>query len=142
MSPKRVLALPDASLRSVGLSTRKVEYVRLASEFAAAGNLEFSRLQKLEDEEVLRCLTQLRGIGPWTANMLLMFGLGRLDILPTGDLALRKGFAVHLRLEQLPTPEQMRSAAEAWRPFRSIACIYMWRIAQEFTRTSPGRQKP
>ncbi|MDQ2669144.1 MAG: DNA-3-methyladenine glycosylase 2 family protein, partial [Gemmatimonadota bacterium] len=89
-----------------------------------------ARLRKMDDAEILARLVQVRGVGVWTVEMLLIFRLGRPDVLPVTDLGVRKGFAVTYRLEELPDPEEMIERAERWRPWRSIGSWYMWRAAE------------
>src|SRR5581483_906551 len=94
---------------------------------AAAGVLDFSRLPDLSDEEVIQHLTQVKGIGPWTAHMFLMFSLRRPNVLPTGDYGVQMALKKHYRKRKLPKPREMEKIARAWEPYRSVACWYMWR---------------
>jgi DNA-3-methyladenine glycosylase II len=122
-----LLAVPEASLRAAGLSRAKVAYTRDLATRVRDGALRLDGLDALEDEAVIAALTTVKGIGRWTAEMFLMFRLHRPDVLPVGDLGIVKGIARAYGLRKPPTPERMRAIAEPWRPFRSIACWYLWR---------------
>jgi DNA-3-methyladenine glycosylase II len=111
----------------VGLSKQKSSYLKDLAAKAAAGTLDFSRLQELPDEEVIEHLTQVKGIGVWTAHMFLMFSLRRPDVLPTGDYGVQVAMKKHYRKRKLPKPKDMEKIARAWAPYRSIACWYLWR---------------
>lgn len=126
-SPRELLDTPESDLRAAGLSRQKVGYLRDLAERVAAGSLSMSRLPDLDDEEVIDVLTEVKGVGRWTAEMFLMFRLGRADVLPVGDLGLRDAVRRVYGLDERPGPEEMRRIAEPWRPYRSIACWYLWR---------------
>lgn len=126
--PAAILSLPDEQLRGAGLSANKLLALRdLAAKTGDGTVPTVARLRKMPDEEILERLTSVRGIGEWTVHMLLMFRLGRGDVLPTGDYGVRKGFMLVYGLDDLPKPTEMHRHAEAWRPFRSVASWYMWR---------------
>jgi DNA-3-methyladenine glycosylase II len=153
LTPSRILKLNDEQMRSAGLSKQKSAYMRDLAEKTAAGVIEFSRLSKLPDAEVIAHLTQVKGIGVWTAHMFLMFALKRENILPTGDYGVRMAMFKHYldvqkakagkksgagkegaaskkirkRKIKLPTPAQMEKIAKCWEPYRSVACWYLWR---------------
>lgn len=128
ITPTALLGSEPSELRGVGLSARKVEYVRGVAEAFASGDLAPSALEALSDEEVLAQLTELRGIGTWTGKIFLMFGLGRKDVFPVEDLGIRKGMrALFGELSR----EEMVSRAERWRPHRSRASLYVWRAKRE-----------
>ena len=122
-----ILKLSDEQLRSVGLSKQKSAYLRDLAAKTASGLLDFSRLAELSDEEVIKHLTQVKGIGVWTAHMFLMFSLRRPNILPTGDYGVQMALKKHYRKRNLPKPKDMERIARAWEPYRSVACWYMWR---------------
>lgn len=125
--PENVLKLTEEQLRAVGLSKQKLSYLRDLADKTHTGALDFSRLSDLPDTEVIKCLTQVKGIGVWTAHMFLMFALRRPDVLPTGDLGIQMAIRKHYRRRKLPKPAQMEKIAKCWAPYRSVACWYLWR---------------
>jgi DNA-3-methyladenine glycosylase II len=144
--PEGILKLTDEQLRSVGLSKQKSAYLKDLAEKTASGLLNFAQLSGQTDEEVIEHLTQVKGIGVWTAQMFLMFTLKRENVLPTGDFGVRMAMFKHYldvrraktakkstpaakrkRKIKLPTPEQMEKIAKCWEPYRSIACWYLWK---------------
>ncbi len=127
ITPERILKLSDEQLRSVGLSKQKSSYLKDLAAKAAAGSLDFSRLPTLSDEEVIKHLTQVKGIGVWTAHMFLIFSLRRPNVLPTGDYGVQMALKKHYRKRKLPKPKEMEKIARVWEPYRSVACWYMWR---------------
>jgi DNA-3-methyladenine glycosylase II len=114
-------------LRSVGLSKQKSAYLKDLSAKTAAGLLDFARLPELSDEEVIQHLTQVKGVGVWTAQMFLMFSLRRPNVLPTGDYGVQMAIKKHYKKRKLPKPDIMEKIAKPWVPYRSIACWYLWR---------------
>ena len=127
LTPEGILQLSDEQLRSVGLSKQKSSYLKDLSVKAASGLLDFSTLPKLSDDEVIEHLTQVKGIGVWTAHMFLIFSLRRPNVMPTGDYGVQMAIKKHYRKRKLPTPKHMEKIARAWEPYRSIACWYLWR---------------
>jgi len=127
VTPEGIAKLTDEQLRSVGLSKQKSSYLRDMAERAIRGELDFARLPEMTDEQVIEHLTQVKGVGVWTAHMFLMFTLKRQDILPTGDFGIRMAIKKHYHKRKLPTPVQMEKIARPWEPYRSIACWYLWR---------------
>jgi len=127
ITPEGILKLTDAQLRSVGLSKQKSAYLKDLAAKTASGLLDFSRLPALSDEEVIKHLTQVKGVGVWTAHMFLMFSLRRPNVLPTGDYGVQMAVKKHYRKRKLPKPKDMEKIARAWEPYRSVACWYMWR---------------
>jgi DNA-3-methyladenine glycosylase II len=127
VTPEGILKLTDVQMRAVGLSKQKTAYLRDLAEKTKAGLLEFERLGELPDEEVIRHLTQVKGVGVWTAHMFLMFTLRRPDVLPTGDYGIQMAIKKHYRKRKLPKPKDMEKIAKPWSPYRSIACWYLWR---------------
>ncbi len=123
----RVLAAGADELRGAGLSRQKQSYMLDLAQKTNSGELELARLDQMDDAPVIRKLTSVKGIGRWSAQMYLMFRLGRLDVLPVDDLGLRKGVQRLLELPELPSPKRIEEAAEAWAPYRSIATWYLWR---------------
>jgi len=153
LTPEGILNLSDGQMRSAGLSRQKSSYLKDLAAKTAAGLLEFARLPELPDQEVIEHLTQVKGIGVWTAQMFLMFTLKRENVLPTGDFGVRMAMYKHYldvkkariakkvspknsgkgaaarkvkRKIKLPTPEQMAKIAKRWEPYRSVACWYLW----------------
>ena len=127
LTPEGILKLTDEQMRGVGMSKQKSAYLKDLAAKTAAGLLDFSRLAELSDEEVIRHLTQVKGIGVWTAHMFLMFTLQRPDVLPTGDYGVQAAIKRHYRKRKLPRPEVMEKIARTWSPYRSVACWYLWR---------------
>ena len=127
LTPEGILRLSDEQLRSVGLSKQKSAYLKDLSAKTAAGLLDFTRLPELTDEDVIEHLTQVKGIGVWTAHMFLMFSLRRPNVLPTGDYGVQVAIKKHYKKRKLPKPKDMEKIAKAWEPYRSVACWYMWR---------------
>ena len=127
ITPEGILKLGDEQLRAVGLSKQKSAYLKDLAARTAAGLLDFSKLPDLSDDEVIQHLTQVKGIGVWTAHMFLIFSLRRPNVLPTGDYGVQMAVKKHYRKRKLPKPPEMEKIARAWEPYRSIACWYMWR---------------
>jgi 3-methyladenine DNA glycosylase/8-oxoguanine DNA glycosylase len=127
LTPEGILKLSDEQLRGVGLSKQKSAYLKDLAQKTAAGVLDFSKLPELPDDEVIEHLTQVKGIGVWTAHMFLIFSLRRLNVLPTGDYGVQMALKRHYRKRKLPKPKDMEKIARAWEPYRSVACWYMWR---------------
>jgi 3-methyladenine DNA glycosylase/8-oxoguanine DNA glycosylase len=126
-----VLSLPKAKLRDAGLSENKALALIDLAEHARAGTLPSrSEMQAMSDEEIVVALAGIRGIGRWSAQMLLMFYLGRPNVLPVADLGVQKGFALAYGRRGLPTPRTIERAARAWAPFASVASWYMWRVVE------------
>lgn len=122
-----VLRLTPARLRELGLSTAKTASVIDIAEKARARKLQFTKLERMSDEDVIQHLTQARGVGVWTAQMFLMFALRRPDVFPTGDLGVRNAMMRAYGLETPPTPLEMVERARPWQPYRSVASWYLWR---------------
>ena len=127
LTPQGILKLSDEQLRSVGLSKQKSAYLKDLAAKTASGSLDFTRLHELTDEEVIQHLTQVKGVGVWTAQMFLMFSLRRPNVLPTGDYGVQVAIRKHYKKRKLPKPKDMEKIAKAWEPYRSVACWYMWR---------------
>jgi DNA-3-methyladenine glycosylase II len=130
-TPRDILALPAERLREAGLSTAKTAAVRdLAAKTLDGTVPSLARIRRMEDEEIIEGLTAVRGIGRWTVEMLLIFRLGRPDVLPLTDLGVRKGFARTFRKRKLPDAAVLIRQAESWRPYRSVASWYLWRAVE------------
>lgn len=131
LRPEDVLGAADEDLRGAGLSAAKLAALRdLAAKTADGTVPRLARLRRMPDEEIIERLTQVRGIGRWTVEMLLIFSLGRGDVLPVGDFAVRKGFALAYGLKESPKPKELMEYGERWRPYRSVASWYMWRAVE------------
>ena len=125
-TPKQLLKVDPDKLRAAGLSRAKVAYLRDLAQHVEDGSLELELLPDLPDEEVAEQLTAIKGLGQWTADMFLMFHLGRPDILPVGDQGIRRAIQVEYRLRELPDAKRMRKIAKPWQPYRTLACLYLW----------------
>jgi DNA-3-methyladenine glycosylase II len=127
ITPEAILKLTPAKMRRAGLSKQKTAYIRDLARKTARGKVIFESLPSLADHEVIEHLTQVKGIGVWTAHMFLIFALQRPDVLPTGDLGVRTAIRKAYGLDELPHPTKMEEIAAAWRPFCSVASWYLWR---------------
>jgi DNA-3-methyladenine glycosylase II len=125
--PAELLATEPESLREAGLSWSKVGFLRDLAERVEDGNLDLDRLAGLPDEDVIAELTEIKGIGRWTAEMFLIFHLARPDVVSTGDLGIRRAVQRAYGLDELPGPHDLERIAEPWRPHRTLACLYLWR---------------
>ena len=136
-TPEAVLAVPLAKLRGAGLSASKAASIRDLAEKVSDGSVQLARISRLPDDEIVRELTLVRGIGPWTAEMFLIFQLGRLDVWPIGDFGVRKGYALLYGLAAAPAPKELEPLGAQFRPYRSVAAWYCWRAAETVT---PGEE--
>ena len=127
-APGELLALPDERLRGVGLSRQKLAYLRSLAEHCDQGALPLDVIDTMSDDEVIAALTAVKGIGRWTAQMFLMFRLGRPDVLPELDLGVQNGIRKAYRVRRKVTPKDVVRRGEKWRPWRSIGSWYMWRV--------------
>jgi DNA-3-methyladenine glycosylase II len=126
-TPAELLAADPEKVRAVGLSRPKVKYLRSLAEHVESGELELDRLTELPDEEVSEQLTAVKGLGQWTADMFLIFHLRRPDVLPVGDLGIRRAVERAYGLREIPDAAQVLEIGEPWRPHRSLASLYLWR---------------
>jgi 3-methyladenine DNA glycosylase/8-oxoguanine DNA glycosylase len=126
--PQALLAIPESALRGAGLSGAKAASVRDLASRVHTGQLRLAELETASDDAIIEALTEVRGIGRWTAEMFLMFRLVRPDVLPTGDLGIRKGFQKLFRMRAMPSEERMLKLSRPWRPFRTVASWYLWRL--------------
>jgi 3-methyladenine DNA glycosylase/8-oxoguanine DNA glycosylase len=131
--PEELLATPEADLKAAGLSRQKLGYLRSLAEHCMNGGLTLRSLGRAPDDVVIERVTAIKGVGRWTADMLLMFCLGRPDVLPVGDLGVRRGVQVAYNLEDLPDPATMERIAKPWRPYRSAGAWYLWRVQDTVT---------
>lgn len=125
-SQKHIEQLSDPQLASCGLSKQKIAYIRILCEAVEKKQIRLQQLRNTSDTEIASTLGQLKGIGPWTIDMYLIFSLGRLDVLPLGDLALRKSIRLHYNLDEKSDVSELEQIAEKWRPYRTIASWYLW----------------
>jgi DNA-3-methyladenine glycosylase II len=126
LTPSRVALVADDALRGVGLSRQKIAYLRDLCERVSSGEVALDALDTMPDDEVIATLTSIKGIGRWTAEMFLMFRLHRPDVLPVGDLGIVKAVQRAYGMRKVPSPERLTKLGEQWRPYRSIACWYLW----------------
>ena len=129
-SPQQILELTDEQFRSAGLSRQKMSYMRDLALHVADGRLEFAELPALPDEEVIKRITAVRGLGEWSAHMFLMFHLGRPNVLPVLDLGVRNGMRITYNLPTVPTPKEALVIGGPWAPYRSVGSWYMWRATE------------
>lgn len=127
LTPERILKRSPARLRACGLSQQKLSYIRDLARLTNAGKLDFKRLPKMSDEEVIAALTQVKGVGVWTAHMFLMFALRRENVLPVGDLGIQNAIKRAYRKRKMVTPKHVEQYGKKWRPYCSIASWYLWR---------------
>lgn len=127
-SPEQILSKDIDQLRSVGLSAQKANYIRDLAQHVTDGRLDFDNIESLSNADIIAKLTDIKGVGEWTAHMFLMFGMGRLDVLAHGDLGIRNGIRALYGLEHAPTPADIQKIADerGWHPYESIACWYIW----------------
>lgn len=130
LTPHALLSIPVADLCAAGLSGQKAAYLRDLAERVVDGRLDLHRLGELTDEEVIDVIVAVKGFGRWTAQMFLMFSLHRLDVLPTGDLGIVKGFQNVLGMKTRPSVRTMERASKQWQPYRSVASWYLWRTLE------------
>src|SRR5918996_5194903 len=127
MTPEAVLRRRPATLRKAGLSNAKVEFLRDLAKRVSDGRLDLKELRKLPDEDIVAKLLEVKGVGRWTAEMFLIFHLGRADVVSTGDLGIRRAVQIAYGMDELPGPAELERIAEPWRPHRTLACLYLWR---------------
>ena len=127
LTPESLLQLRPARMRSLGLSKQKIAYIRDLARHTRAGTVDFARLAKASDDEVIEHLTAVKGVGVWTAHMFLMFALRRPNVLPTGDLGIRVAVRKAYQLSELPKPSELESIAQSWHPYCTVASWYLWR---------------
>ena len=137
LTPAAILETPDEALRAAGMSRAKVAGVKdLAAKTLAGTVPTLARLRRMDDAEIVERLVSVRGIGVWTVEMLLMFRLGRPDVLPVGDLGVRRGFMLTYKTPEMPAPKHLTEHAERWRPYRSVASWYLWRAVELHQRAA------
>lgn len=131
VTAKKILALPDAEMRKCGLSGAKARAIRSLAEHIVSGKIRIRNLSTLSDDEVMVALTQVKGIGPWTAQMILMSSLARTDVFSAGDLGLRKGMMHLYGLSKMPSEKKMNALTAVWSPYRTYASRVLWKVADE-----------
>ena len=145
-TPETVRAMPLEKMRAAGLSGQKAFYIKDLAEKFVDGTIKHRSLHTMESADIVEHLTQVKGIGVWTVHMFLIFTLNRPDVLPTGDLGIRKGFQSLYKLKDLPSHEQMEKLARHWRPHASVASWYLWRVANELKvkvrPSQPSQSRP
>ncbi len=133
LTPESILALSEEQLRACGLSRQKLSYLRDLAEKTLAREVDFERLADLSDEDVIEHLTRVKGVGVWSAQMFLMFALGRCDVMPTVDLGINNAIKRAYGKRKHFKPKQLLKFSEKWKPYRSLACWYLWRSAETVT---------
>jgi DNA-3-methyladenine glycosylase II len=133
VTPDSILALTEEQMRACGLSRQKLSYIRDLAERTRSGDVNFEQMPSMSDEEIIEHLTRVKGIGLWSAQMFLMFALGRMDVMPTVDLGINTAVCKWYRKRKVPKPKQLLKLAEPWRPYRTLACWYLWRSLDQKT---------
>ncbi len=126
-TPEKLLAVSRAKLRMAGVSPQKATYLKDLARRVVDGRLKLSRLAKMDDEEVIRAMDEVRGVGRWTAQMFLIFSLGRADVLPVDDFGVKTAIRNVYGLRRLPKPGMIEEIARPWHPYSTVACLYLWR---------------
>ncbi|HYK63595.1 MAG TPA: DNA-3-methyladenine glycosylase [Patescibacteria group bacterium] len=141
-TPEQVLAKTVAELRAVGLSEKKALYIQDLAEHIRDGKLNFHQFHTMSDEEIIEHLTMVKGIGRWTAEMFLMFNLGRPDVMPADDLGVQNAIKRHYRMRQRPNRKRLLKQAERWRPYRTAAAWYLWQSMNMVLPETTPKSKP
>lgn len=136
--PEQILATPIRKLRSAGLSRQKVRYIRDIAARSHSGELPLARLGRMNDDAIMECLTAVKGIGRWTAEIFMMFSLGRPDVLPVDDLGIQHAIRLAYKLRRMPSEKKMLELSEPWKPYRSVASWYLWRSRRD--QTTPKKK--
>ena len=131
LCPNEVLKLDKDEMRKAGLSFQKINYVRNLADYFEKNSFQKKDVEGMTDEEISKELIQIKGIGQWTVDMFLMFTLNRADILPYKDLGIQKGIMKILNMKNLPSKKEMENCSRKWRPYRTIACWYLWKMADD-----------
>ena len=130
LMPEKILALSIEQMRACGLSKQKLSYIRDLAEKTLAGDVNFAQLPDMPDQEVIEHLTRVKGIGPWSAQMFLMFALERPDVMPTLDFGINSAIRKAYRKRKMPKAKQILKISQCWSPYRSVACWYLWRYLE------------
>ena len=131
LCPNEVLKLNKDEIRKAGLSFQKINYVRNLAHYFENNSFQKKDVERMTDQEISKELIQIKGIGQWTVDMFLMFTLNRADILPCSDLGIQKGIMKILNMNNLPSKKEMENCSRKWKPYRTIACWYLWKIADD-----------
>jgi len=131
ISPKEVLNLSKDDMRMAGLSFQKIDYLRTLSNYFEKNSFQKKDVKKMTDQEICKELTQIKGIGQWTVDMFLMFTLNRPDVMPYGDLGIQKGYKKIFNMSNLPSKKEMENGSKIWKPYRTLACWYLWKIVDD-----------
>ena len=127
-NPQNVIDMEKDHMRSAGISNPKIKYIKNIAEAFLNNSINTSNFKNLSNQDIMEQLTLIKGVGPWTVQMFLMFTLKRSDIFPTGDLGVRKGFKMYFKLKEIPDHETMLSKAKIWKPYRTIMAMYFWKV--------------
>ena len=131
LCPNEVLKLDKDKMRQAGLSFQKIDYVRNLADYFENNSFQKKDVERMTDQEISKELIQIKGIGQWTVDMFLMFSLNRADIFPFTDLGIQKGIMKILNMKNLPSKKEMENCSRKWRPYRTIACWYLWRMVDD-----------
>lgn len=131
VTPSNLQSLDDEQLRGIGISYAKIKYLKALSTAVLDRTLELDRLHTLDDDEIVRQLTRIKGIGPWTAEMFLIFSMGRTDVFSVGDGGLQRAVKWLYQMEQIPGKDELIRISDRWRPYRTTAALYLWRAIDE-----------
>ena len=129
--PKAVLMLSEDDMRKAGLSLQKINYIKNLANYFDNNLFNSNKVKKMSDEEISRELIKIKGIGQWTVDMFLMFALNRPDVMPYLDLGIKKGMKIFFDLNELPTKDEMKDFSSKWKPYRTVACWYMWKLVDD-----------
>jgi DNA-3-methyladenine glycosylase II len=142
ITPDSVLALSEEQMRACGLSRQKLAYIRDLAQKTISREVDFASLPSMSDEEVIAHLTRVKGVGVWSAQMFLIFALGRLDVMPTADLGINMAICKAYAKRKLPKPKQILKLSEKWKPYRSLACWYLWRSVDKPALNGKAKAQP
>ena len=127
--PKQVLMLSKEEMRQAGLSLQKINYIKNLADYFDNNLFDYNKIKKMSNEEISAELIQIKGIGQWTVDMFLIFTLNRIDVMPYTDLGIQKGIKTLYNLNNLPTKKELESFSMKWKPYRTVACWYLWKVA-------------
>jgi DNA-3-methyladenine glycosylase II len=142
ITPESVLALSDDRMRACGLSRQKLGYIRDLANKTMARDVDFASLPDMSDDDVIAHLTRVKGVGLWSAQMFLIFALGRLDVMPTADLGINMAICKAYGKRKIPKPKQILKFSEKWKPYRSLACWYLWRSVDKPAVSGKAKAQP